>query len=67
VLLGSTSHYVSQERRKIACSHVNPKLKPVALEEFAGWEDKLFGSGFLEQRKLLTKCQMRFLSKTELP
>ena len=49
VLLGSTSHYISQERRKIACSRVNPKLKPVALEEFADREDKLFGPGFLDK------------------
>ena len=39
MLLGSTSHYISQERHKIACIWVNPKLKPVALEEFTVRED----------------------------
>jgi len=49
VLLGSASQYITQERRKIACSRINPKLKPVALKEFMDQEDKLFGPGFLDR------------------
>jgi len=49
VLLGSASHGVSQERRKIACSRINPKLKALASEDFTGRENKLFGPGFLEK------------------
>ena len=46
VLLGSVSHQISQERRKIAWG--NPKLKSLADEEYAKRETNLFGPGFLE-------------------
>jgi len=49
VLLGSTFHGISLERRKIACSRINPKLKPLAKEEFTGRSTQLFGPGFLEK------------------
>ena len=34
VLLGSTSHSISQERRKIAWSRINPQLKSLATEYY---------------------------------
>jgi len=59
VLLGSASHYVSLERRKVACSRINPKLKSLAGEEFTDRKDHLFGlekaSKKLETEKTLHK------------
>ena len=49
VLLGSASHTVSQERRKIAWSRINPQLKTLATEEYDKRESNLFESGFLEK------------------
>ena len=49
ILLGSTSHAISLERRRVACTRINPKLKPIASEEFADRKDQLFGPGFLEK------------------
>ena len=49
VMLGSTSHAISLERLRIACTRINPKLKPIATEEFADRKDQLFGPGFLEK------------------
>lgn len=49
VLLGSVSHSISQERRKIAWSRINPKLKGLAEEEYDKREANLFGPGFLEK------------------
>ena len=39
VLLGSASHAISQERRKIAWSRINPKLKSLADEDYGKRED----------------------------
>ena len=49
VLLGSTSHSITLERRKIAWSRINPKLKSLALEEYGERDSELFGPGFLEK------------------
>ena len=49
VLLGSTSHSITLERRKIAWSRINPKLKSLASEEYSERESNLFGPGFLEK------------------
>ena len=49
VLLGSASHTVSQERRKIAWSRINPQLKTLATEEYDKRESNLFGPGFLRR------------------
>lgn len=49
VLLGSASHAISQERRKIAWSRINPQLKSLATEEYSKRESNLFGPGFLEK------------------
>ena len=49
VILGSSSHTISLERRRIACTRINPKLKPIASEEFTDRKDQLFGPGFLEK------------------
>ena len=48
VLLGSVSHQISQERRKIAMGKINPKLKSLAEEDYSTRESALFGPGFLE-------------------
>ena len=42
VLPGSASHTVSQERRKIAWSRINPQLKTLATEEYDKRESNLF-------------------------
>ena len=49
VLLGNASHNITLERRKIAWSRLNPKLKSLATEDYAGREANLFGPGFLEK------------------
>jgi len=49
VLLGSASHSISLERRKIAWARINPTLKSLASEDYTDRKDKLFGSGFLEK------------------
>ena len=49
VLLGSASHAISQERRKIAWTRINPKLKSLASEDYDKRETDLFGPGFLEK------------------
>ena len=49
VLLGSVSHNISQERRKIAWSRINPKLKALAEEDYDKRDTNLFGPGFLEK------------------
>ena len=49
VLLGSASHLISQERRKIAWNRINPKLKALADEDYEKRETNLFGPGFLEK------------------
>ena len=49
VLLGSASHTITMERRKIAWARINPKLKSLASEEYAERESDLFGPGFLEK------------------
>lgn len=46
VLVGSTYNFINVERRKTACSRINPSLKSLADEKFEG---KLFGPGFLER------------------
>ena len=49
VLLGNASHSISLERRKIAWTRINPRLKSLATEEYAKRESNLFGPGFLEK------------------
>jgi len=49
VILGSASHSISLERRKIAWARINPELKPLALEDYKDRKDKLFGPGFSEK------------------
>ena len=49
VLVGSTSHAINVERRKVAWARINPKLKSLAEEEYKGRESNLFGPGFLEK------------------
>ena len=49
VLVGSVSNSITLERRKIAWSRINPKLKSLASEEYRERESNLFGPGFLEK------------------
>lgn len=49
VLLGSASHSISLERRKIAWARINPELKSLTMEEYRDCKDKFFGPGFLEK------------------
>ena len=48
MLLGSVSDQISQERRKIAWTKINPKLKPLAEEVYSKREGNLFGPTFLD-------------------
>ena len=47
VLLGSASHIISLERRKIAWARINPKLKSLASEEYDNRDTNLFGPCFM--------------------
>ena len=49
VLLGTASHSISHERRKVAWGKINPKLKSLASEDYSKREADLFGPGFLEK------------------
>jgi len=49
VLVGSTSHAINVERRKVAWARINPKLKSLAVEHYKDRESNLFGPGFLEK------------------
>ena len=49
VLLGSASHSITIERRKIAWARVNPKLRTLGSEEYEKRGTDLFGPGFLEK------------------
>ena len=46
VLLGSVSHSISLERRKIAWARINPDLKSLALEDYPDRQNQLFGPGY---------------------
>ena len=61
------SHTVSQERRKIAWSRINPQLKALATEEYIKRESNLFGPGFLEKAtKRQRKPYPRLPAKAEV-
>ena len=49
VLLGSSLHSISQERRKVAWAKINPKLKSLASEDHTKRDANVFGPGFLEK------------------
>ena len=49
VLLSSASNTVTSEKRKIAWSRFNSKLKSLASEEYDKRKTSLFGPGFLEK------------------
>lgn len=66
VLLGSTSHAVSLERRQAAWARINPSLKSLAGEDYAKREGNLFGPGFLEKafKKLETEKTLAKVTDT---
>lgn len=49
VLLGSTSHSISVEQRKVAWAKMNPKLRNLGTEDYGERGSDLFGPGFLEK------------------
>ena len=49
VLLGSASHSINIERRKIVWAKMNPKLRSLGSEEYGERGTDLFGPGFLEK------------------
>ena len=49
VLLGSASHSISVERRKMVWAKMNPKLRSLGSEEYGERGTDLFGPGFLEK------------------
>ena len=49
VLLGSASHSISIERRKLVWAKMNPKLRSLGSEEYSERGTDLFGPGFLEK------------------
>ena len=49
VLVGSASHNISVERRKLAWGRINPNLKTLATETYNNRKGNLFGPGFLEK------------------
>lgn len=69
VLLGSASHAISQERRKVAWARINPKLKSLAEGEYDKRDSSLFGPGFLEKasKKLEVDKTIRKVSQTGAP
>jgi len=69
VLVGSASHGISQERRKIAWTRINPKLKSLAEEDYGKREGNLFGPGFLEKasRRLEVDKTIRKVSQSGAP
>ena len=58
-LLGSASHNITLERRKIAWSRINPKLKSLATEDYSGREANLFGARFLEKASKRLEVEKR--------
>ena len=49
MLLGSVPHAITVGRQKIAWAHINPKMKPLATEDYEKQEIKLYVPGFLEK------------------
>ena len=49
VLLGSTSHSINVERRKVAWAKMNPKLRSLGTEDYGERGSDLFGPGFLKK------------------
>ena len=47
--LGAFSHQISLERRRVAWSKINPKLKSLAEGDYSKRESCLFGPEFLEK------------------
>ena len=51
VLLGSASHSINLERRKIAWARINPNIKSIVTEQYEDRKDNLFGPGFFAQQQ----------------
>ena len=49
MLVGSASHTISVERRKLTWGRINPNLKTLATETYENRKSNLLGLGFLEK------------------
>lgn len=58
VLVGSVPHAITVERQKIAWAHINPKMKPLATEDYEKQEIKLYVPGFLEKASKRVEVQV---------
>ena len=67
VLLGSASNTITLERRKIAWSSFNPKLKSLASEEYEKKKISLFGPGFLEKASKWIEASKSYNPSHPLP
>ena len=66
VLLGSTSHAITVERRKVAWGKINPKLRNLATADYGEREENLFGPGFLEKASKRIEAE-KTLAKVNRP
>ena len=66
VLLGSASHSISIERRKLVWAKMNPKLRSLGSEEYGASGTDLFGPGFLEKASKRLEVE-KTLSKVTKP
>ena len=66
VLLGSASHSISIERRKLVWAKMNPKLRSLGSEEYGARGTDLFGPGFLEKASKRLEVE-KTLSKVTKP
>jgi len=67
VLLGSASHSISLERRKVAWARINLDLKSLALEDYSDRQNQLFGPGFLEKASKRLELDKAFAKVTAPP
>ena len=67
VLLGSASHSISIERRKLVWAKMNPKLRSLGSEEYGARGTDLFGPGFLEKASKRLEVEKTLSKVTKLP
>ena len=67
VLLGSASHAINIERRKIVWAKMNPKLRSLGSEEYGERGTDLFGPGFLEKASKRLEVEKTLAKVTKPP
>ena len=65
MLLGSASHSISIERRKLVWAKMNPKLRSLGSEEYGERGTDLFGPGFLEKASKRIEVEKTLLKVTK--